>query len=71
MEQLTFIKELELVINRHSKENQSDTPDFMLAEYLKNCLDAYATVVTKRDKWFGIEDMWAFKRISKERKNEV
>lgn len=33
-----FEKELQTLINRHSKENESDTPDFILANYLKDCL---------------------------------
>ena len=33
-----FQKELEQLINKHSMENISDTPDFILAEYLVGCL---------------------------------
>lgn len=46
-----FQKELESLINRHSQENASNTPDFILAEYLGNCLDNYNKTVAKRDKW--------------------
>lgn len=46
-----FTKELEALLNRHSKENDSDTPDFILAEYLIKCLDAYEIAIEKRDKW--------------------
>lgn len=49
----SFEKELEELINRHSKENESDTPDFILAQYLKGCLATYAETVKARDKWFG------------------
>lgn len=38
-------KEIEQAINKHSLENGSDTPDFILAEYLTDCLrmfDNYA-----------------------------
>ena len=28
-------------INTHSAENESDTPDFVLAEYVTGCLDAF------------------------------
>lgn len=44
---------LEGLINRHSVENESDTPDFILAGYLRGCLDAYNTTVRARDKWYG------------------
>ncbi len=50
-----FRKELEHLINRHSKENGSDTPDFMLAEYLTDCLIAFDKAVTAREKWYGRE----------------
>jgi hypothetical protein len=48
-----FYKELEAVINKYSKENQSDTPDFILAEYLRDCLHAYNAAVVAREKWYG------------------
>lgn len=35
------MSELRSLINRHSKENGSDTPDFVLAQYLQHCLDAF------------------------------
>ena len=44
-----FRKELEKLINQHSKENGSDTPDFVLAEYLNDCLSAYNKAVSKRE----------------------
>jgi len=43
----SFEKELEALINVHSIENESNTPDFILAQYLRSCLDAF-TVATKR-----------------------
>ena len=61
---MSLLTELETVINRYSVENQSDTPDFILAEYLQGCLDNYAVTVKKRDKWFGV-DMWAKDKLAK------
>lgn len=46
-----FQKELEQLINKFSQENASNTPDFILAEYLGNCLDNYNKTVAKRDNW--------------------
>lgn len=66
---LTFEKELEHLINKYSVERGSDTPDFLIAEFMSNCLIAYQQVVTKRDKWFGV-DMWAADKISAQRKVE-
>jgi hypothetical protein len=50
-----LIKELEAVINKHSIENESDTPDFLLATYLSGCLENYAKVVKARDDWYGFK----------------
>ena len=46
-------KELEIVINRHSAENGSDTPDFILAHYLMMCLDAFDATINWREQWYG------------------
>lgn len=46
-------KEIAEVINRNSAEHWSDTPDFILAEYLGDCLNAYDKAVNAREKWYG------------------
>lgn len=48
-----FVQELESVINRHSMENASGTPDFVLAIFLGNCLDAFNTAIRQRGNWRG------------------
>ena len=48
-----FRSELERVINCFSRENGSDTPDFILAEYLTACLDAYDKALQRREAWYG------------------
>lgn len=48
-----FRKELTKLINCESMENGSDTPDFLLAEYLTDCLSAFDRVVSAREKWYG------------------
>lgn len=48
-----FRKELEQLINKHSKENGSNTPDFILAEFLHNCLIAFDQAVDRRETWYG------------------
>jgi hypothetical protein len=47
-----FQKELAALINKHSVENESDTPDFILAEYLNTCLDAFGAAMDARDQWY-------------------
>lgn len=44
-------RELAEVLNRHSVENDSNTPDFILAKFLRGCLGAYAEAVSERDEW--------------------
>jgi len=48
-----FREELERLINKYSCENESDTPDFILAEYLYDCLNAFDSAVRKRETWWG------------------
>lgn len=46
-----FRTELEELINKNSLENKSNTPDFVLAEFLNGCLKAFDTAVNEREKW--------------------
>lgn len=50
-EETTLEQELAQLLNRHSVENDSNTPDFILAEYVTDCLDAYAKAIRARTKW--------------------
>lgn len=52
----SFRKDLEEVINRHSQENGSNTPDFVLADYLCACLVAFDNSVNAREKWYAESD---------------
>lgn len=49
----SFPTELEDLINRHSTEGGSNTPDFILAEYLKQCLETFDMCVRRREEWYG------------------
>ncbi len=51
-----FRKKLEQLINCESMENGSNTPDFMLAEFLCDVLEAWDRTVTAREKWYGREE---------------
>lgn len=48
--------EIRAAINRHSAENASDTPDYILAEYLTGCLNAFDQAVRLREKHYGRRD---------------
>lgn len=41
------------IINRYSREKKSNTPDFILAEYLMKCLDAFEWASNRREAWYG------------------
>lgn len=48
-----FAKDLEQLINRHSMENGSNTPDFILAEFMMNALQSYERAIYQRTSWHG------------------
>jgi hypothetical protein len=48
-EKSSFLLELQQLINKHSKENDSNTPDYILAQYLEDCLRSYAKAIKSRD----------------------
>ncbi len=45
--------EIRNAINRVSAENGSDTPDFILADYLVACLEAFDAALRKRENGTG------------------
>jgi len=47
-----FREELRKIINQLSMENRSDTPDFILADYLTNCLLNYEAAIRDIKKWY-------------------
>lgn len=55
MDSKTFRTELAQLINAHSLEGGSNTPDFVLAEYLAECLHVFDKTIAAREKWYGRE----------------
>jgi hypothetical protein len=49
----TLEDEMRRFLNQHSAENASNTPDFILAQYLIACLIAYNTATQQRETWYG------------------
>ena len=49
-------EEIRAAINRSNAESGSDTPDYILAEYLLGCLDSYNHAVRARDEWYSPKD---------------
>lgn len=54
MSRSELLKGLETAINRCSAESGSGTPDFVLAEFLDGCLEAFERAMCRRDDWFGV-----------------
>lgn len=52
-----FLREVAVVINRLSLEGGSNTPDYILAAYLWDCLTAFNEGVYQRSKWYGRQDI--------------
>lgn len=50
----TLAQQLARVLNRNSMENASNTPDFLLAEYMERCLAAAEILISRRDGWYGV-----------------
>ena len=46
-----FKKELQHLINKYSLEQNSNTPDFILAEYLRECLVAFNNATEASAHW--------------------
>ena len=49
----TFREDLSGILNFHSMENGSNTPDGILARYLERCMSAFDEAVNDREKWHG------------------
>lgn len=48
-----FEKRLAALINEYSKENDSDTPNFILERYLNEVLKNFNAAVMDREQWYG------------------
>lgn len=48
-------EEIRKILNEACRENNSDTPDFVLAGYLMACLEAGETLIRKRDGYYGVD----------------
>jgi hypothetical protein len=65
-------RDIQDVLNRHSAENPSGTPDFILAAYLQNCLYAFNQAVRARSDWRGESvELPALQRLREDNEREV
>jgi len=49
----TLRDHLAATLNRYSAENGSNTPDFILADFLLRCLEAFDLTSRSRERWYG------------------
>ena len=49
-----LIDDFATAINKVSAENGSNTPDFVLANYLAMCLENFDHITKMRDDWYGV-----------------
>lgn len=47
----SFKRELRNLINVHSKDGKNNTADFILADFMNACLNAYGEAVNRRDRF--------------------
>ena len=50
-----FMEDLTALLHRYGMEHGSNTPDFILAEYLLKCLETWNATVQRREQWYGRE----------------
>lgn len=53
--QQAFLRDLAVVVNGHSRENASNTPDYILAEFMASALQAFENASRLRERWYGSE----------------
>lgn len=49
----TFEHNLSRLINEHSLEKESNTPDFILAQYMSDCLETFNQTMRNRSAWYS------------------
>jgi hypothetical protein len=47
-----LVRELMFLLNKKSRENHSNTPDYILAEFLMSCLVSFEEAIQHRDAWY-------------------
>ncbi len=52
-----FQTELTTLLNRHSIDNETNTPDYILAEFLVNQLRTWTTSLLNTVDWYGWETL--------------
>lgn len=54
MKKTELEKKLSDLLNCECRESDSNTPDYILAEFMIGCLDAFELANNKREVWYGV-----------------
>jgi hypothetical protein len=54
---ISFEKELASLINKFGLDNLSNTPDYILADYLMDCFEIFHNTMNERDEWYNESKM--------------
>jgi hypothetical protein len=49
----TLEQKISTLLNAECAENDSNTPDWILGQYLISCLKAFNTATQQRETWYG------------------
>jgi hypothetical protein len=50
-----FERDLEALINKHSIENECNTPDFIIARFMTDAYYSFVKAVNRRESWYDRE----------------
>jgi len=53
---MEFKKELTDLINKFSLDNKCNTPDYILCDYIVNCIETFYTTIDKRDSYSKMKE---------------
>lgn len=51
----SLAEEFRAIINKASREEDSNTPDFILADFMLHSLEAFELASNRREVWYGVE----------------
>jgi hypothetical protein len=62
-DETTFAGELAVLLNKYSKEQGSNTPDYILADFVRQSLGAFDAGVRARETWHGARVLLNGRRV--------
>ena len=50
---MSLENDLRDILNKYGRESNSNTPDFILSQYIYGCLISFETAIQQRETWYG------------------